>query len=595
MRKRILIADIGSTTTKALLFELGQESVRLLGGADAPTTVEAPYNDVKIGLLQAVSRLEEQLDLPLTEEKHSIIRASEHLDGLLATSSAGGGLQMLVVGLVKTMTAESAQKAALGAGAVLLDVMAQDDGLEMYERVTRIKELRPDMRVMAGGIEGEAVLEVAILADLLGKADPKNRLSDAKIPLIYAGNSDVRPYFESRNHPFDVRFVDNLRPLMEKEDLNPARLAIQEVFLNHVMTQAPGYKEVQDRVSAPILPTPLAVGKALELLAKEEQVNVMAMDIGGATTDVFSVYEGEFYRTVSANLGMSYSSMHVLAETGINNILRWLPAHLKEDEVRNWIHNKMLRPTTLPVSADALKVEQALAREALRLALEQHFSLTVALRGHKREGDAFKSNVTFFGEEVLFGMKDIDHLIGSGGAISHAPTPLQAAIMMIDSFLPSGYTRLSLDRSFMLPHVGVLSQSDEESALRVLRNICLKPLGSVIAPVSGYANQNEKIGRLQLQGNKGTEKAMDLRFGHLYVLPLKDGEDAQVNISGHWKLNYGKGHFKGFSGQVKGGDIGLIIDLRGRPLRLAKNIDDQREQTENWLVKVEMGGQDHES
>ena len=120
-------------------------------------------------------------------------------------------------------------------------------------------------------------------------------------------------------------------------------------------------------------------------------------------------------------------------------------------------------------------------------------------------------------------------------------------------------------------------------------------MGSVIAQVSGYANQNEKIGRLQLQGNKGTEKAMDLRFGHLYVLPLKDGEDAQVNISGHWKLNYGKGHFKGFSGQVKGGDIGLIIDLRGRPLRLAKNIDDQREQTENWLVKVEMGGQDHES
>lgn len=589
MRKRFLIADIGSTTTKALLFEIGEESLSLLGGADAPTTVEAPFNDVKLGLLQAVSRLEAQLDLPLTEEKHFIQRHSESLDGLLATSSAGGGLQMLVVGLVKSMTAESAERAALGAGAVLLDVMAQDDGLEMYERMTRIRELRPDMILMAGGIEGGAILEVAVMADLLVKADPKNRLSDEKIPLIYAGNSDVRPYFENRPHPFDVRFVDNLRPLMEKEDLNPARLAIQEVFLNHVMTQAPGYKEVQARVSAPILPTPLAVGKALQLLADQEKLNVMSMDIGGATTDIFSVFKGYFYRTVSANLGMSYSAMHVLAETGIDNILRWLPGNLAEEDVRNWLHNKMLRPTTLPVTEDALKVEQALAREALSLALEQHFNLTVALRGNKREGDAFTSNVEFFGTEVLFGMRDIDWLIGSGGVISHAPTSLQAALMMVDAFLPSGYTRLSLDRSFMLPHVGVLSQTDEKNALKILKELCLKPLGSVIAPVSGYAGKNEKVGNLKLQTAKGQIQELELRFGNIYILPLGTEEEGEVKISGNWKLNYGQGFFKSFTGKVQGGEVGLIVDLRGRPIRWEKNLEAQRKQSQNWL-QIEQRG-----
>ena len=588
--KRFLIADIGSTTTKALLFEVAEEGVKLLGGADAPTTVEAPFNDVKLGLFQAVSRLEAQLQIPLTDEKHFLQTQPKALDGLLATSSAGGGLQMLVVGLVKTMTAESAERAALGAGAVLLDVMAQDDGLEMYERVARIRELRPDMILLAGGIENGALLEVAILVDLLTKADPKNRLSNAKVPLIFAGNSEVRPYFESIAHPFDVRFVDNLRPAMDKENLNPARLAIQEVFLHHVMTQAPGYAEVNQRVTAPILPTPLAVGRSLQLLAKEHGVNVMAMDIGGATTDVFSVFKGNFYRTVSANLGMSYSAMHVLAEAGIENIVRWLPENLSEEEVRDWLHNKMLRPTTLPVTAEALQVEQALAREALRLSLKQHFNLTVALRGNKREGDATKSSEEFFGTEVLFGMKDIDWLIGSGGVISHAPSYMQAAMMMIDGFLPQGYTKLSLDSHFMLPHAGVFSQTDEANALQIIETLCLQKLGGVLSTVAGYAMNGEKVAKVTLEPKKGASVSQEIRFGEITVLPLAAGEEAELNISGHWKLNYGNGFWKSFQKTVQGGHAGILVDLRGRELRWEKQLAAQRKQSALWQASWNKGG-----
>jgi uncharacterized protein (TIGR01319 family) len=588
--KRFLIADIGSTTTKALLFEISDEKVVLLGGADAPTTVEAPHNDVKLGLFQAVSRLEKQLHLPLTDEKHFLQTNTHAIEGLLATSSAGGGLQMLVVGLVKTMTAESAERAALGAGAVLLDVMAQDDGLEMYERVARIRELRPDMILLAGGIEGGALLEVAVMIDILTKADPKSRLGNEKVPLIYAGNSDVRSYFDSVQHPFDVRFVSNLRPAMDREDLNPARLAIQEVFLHHVMTQAPGYAEVSKRVTAPILPTPLAVGKALQLLAKEYEHNVMAMDIGGATTDVFSVFKGTFYRTVSANLGMSYSAMHVLAEAGIENILRWLPEQLSEEDVRDWLHNKMLRPTTLPVTPEALLVEQALAREALRLSLTQHFSLTVALRGNKREGDATKSSEDFFGTETLFGMKEIDWLIGSGGVVSHAPNPMQAAMMMIDGFLPQGYTKLSLDRSFMLPHAGAFSQVDEKNALRILDDLCLMPLGGVLSPVAGYGTPGEKMGKVTLTPKHGASISKEVRFNEILVLPLATGEEAELQMSGHWKLNYGNGFWKPFNKTVQGGEVGILIDLRGRDLRWEKALKSKRQQSQAWQAQWMQGG-----
>ena len=96
---------------------------------------------------------------------------------------------------------------------------------------------------------------------------------------------------------------------------------------------------------------------------------MIGVDIGGATTDVFSVFEGVFNRTVSANLGMCYTISNVLAEAGLANILRWVPFTIDEQTLRNRIKNKMIRPTTIPQTLEELQIEQAIAREALRLAL----------------------------------------------------------------------------------------------------------------------------------------------------------------------------------------------------------------------------------
>ena len=99
------------------------------------------------------------------------------------------------------------------------------------------------------------------------------------------------------------------------------------------------------------MPTPGAVGNILTTIAERQGKNALAVDIGGATTDVFSVFDGVFNRTVSANLGMSYSISNVVAEAGLDNVLRWV--HLEgmdERELRNRVKNKMIRPTTIPQS-----------------------------------------------------------------------------------------------------------------------------------------------------------------------------------------------------------------------------------------------------
>ena len=137
--------------------------------------------------------------------------------------------------------------------------------------------------------------------------------------------------------------------------------------------------------SVPIMPTPGAVGIIIEKIARREQLAVVGVDIGGATTDVFSVFQGVFNRTVSANLGMSYSVSNVMVEAGLENILRWVPFEVNEVNLRNRIKNKMVRPTTIPHALEDLVIEQAIAREALRLAFEQHKSLATELKGRSEE------------------------------------------------------------------------------------------------------------------------------------------------------------------------------------------------------------------
>ena len=147
------------------------------------------------------------------------------------------------------------------------------------------------------------------------------------------------------------------------------------------MAHAPGYRKLMTWSPVPIMPTPGAVGLIIEKVAAEGGMAVVGVDIGGATTDVFSVFQGVFNRTVSANLGMSYSVSNVMAEAGIENIMRWVPFEVEEVDLRNRIKNKMIRPTTIPDTLEELQLEQALAREALRLALDQHRQLAVGLRG----------------------------------------------------------------------------------------------------------------------------------------------------------------------------------------------------------------------
>ena len=570
----ILATDCGSTTTKAILIQKVNGHYRQTHRGEAPTTVEEPVADVTAGVVNAATEVGELAGRRLIDDQGQIIRpahGNEGCDIYISTSSAGGGLQVLVTGVVREMSAASAERAALGAGAIVLDLIASNDKRRPYEQIQRIRDLRPDMVVMAGGTDGGTQKHVVQMAELIAPAKPRPRFgSNYRMPIIYAGNHEAAALVAGTfDDSVALSIVDNVRPVLERENLAPARDKIHDLFLEHVMAHAPGYEKLMAWTDAPIMPTPGAVGDILQEIARVRGINCVGVDIGGATTDVFSVFDGPegtpvFNRTVSANLGMSYSISNVCAETGMANVLRWVQRDMDERELRNRVKNKMIRPTTIPQTAEALEFEQAVAREALRLAYKQHKEFATTLKGVQQQrtvGDTFSQSGS--GRSIVNNMK-LNLLVASGGVLSHAPQMRQTAMMLLDAFEPEGVTELAKDSIFMMPHLGVLASVHPQAALEVFEKDCLIYLGTAVAP-AGTAVAGRPCLTYSLKG-RGLQEQGVLHCGELKEFPLEQGESVEAVLEPARGFDVGAGPGRRLECTLRGGTVGVILDGRGRPL-----------------------------
>ena len=591
--KVILATDCGSTTSKARFFmKIGDEFRYVISG-EAPTTVEAPYADVTLGVRNAVREVEELTGHKLLSPQGIIISKQSNKVGVdlyVTTSSAGGGLQMMVTGVASTLTAETAERTALGAGAIVMDVMAADDGRKLYEKIEKMRSLRPDMILLAGGTDGGNISHLVEMAESVVAADPQPRFGlEYQLPIVYAGNINARDAISKiLGEKYVVKIVDNVRPTMNIENTEPARNAVHELFMEHVMSHAPGYDKLMTWTSIPIMPTPAGEGMMFRVAAELYDKTVIGVGLGGATTNIYSVYEGKFVRSVSANLGMSYSICNVLNSAGVANVTRWIPFEI---DVRDRLGNKMIRPTTIPQTIDDLVIEHAVAREALRLGFQHHKLLARPLLGVTRSQEEMFQRMLDREEygKTYIDMMNIDWIGGTGGLLSHAPDRVQSALILIDGFQPEGVTMLAQDSVFMMPHLGVLSTVHPKAAMEIFDKDCVVHLGTCIAFRGTLSPiKEQKIADVQLEMADGQVMDHEAMFNTMTRIPLGVGESAHVTIHPVRGFDVGSGSGKSWSGEITGGVAGVIIDARGRPLELPTESLDRRRLLLEWLTALQV-------
>ncbi len=434
-RADVVVADIGSTLTKLSAFR-GMNSSRpaahFLGQGVALTTVDA--GDVVLGLDAARRDVETRCGI----ETASAL--------LLATSSAAGGLRMTVHGLTRDMTVRAAREASLGAGAIVTLTTA---GLMTPDDLDAMQRQRPNLILLAGGVDDGDQHVVVANATALATLD-------LGVPVIYAGNQAARGAVQRRLDAAGVPVfvVANVYPRLDVLNIEPVRRVIQDVFAQHIIT-APGMEALKERVAAAVMPTPGAVLRATELLV-DMVGDVMTVDVGGATTDVHSVTEGDTAlarlrvapeprskRTVEGDLGVYINAAHVVAAAEAQFDLQGIEP--------------------LPVTNTARQKAAELTQWAVDVAVWRHAGdLQIAYGVHGRHERVEGRDLTA-----------VHTVIGTGGAL----TRLGAGATILGGIkrdprqrklLPSPDARVLVDRHYIMAAAGVLSQRYPEEARALL-------------------------------------------------------------------------------------------------------------------------------
>lgn len=448
-----LLIDFGSTYTKLRAIDL--EQARVIGSGQGPSTVTS---DINVGLDAALADLEQTLGYaPLFKHR-------------LASSSAAGGLAMITVGLVKELTAEAARLAALGAGAKLIDAHAY----KLTDKDAEgIAAKNPDILLLAGGTDGGNEETILWNAEKLAKAG-------IKCPVVVAGNRVVADQVSETlsTAGIDARNADNVMPEFNVLNVEPARAAIRNVFIERIV-HAKGIDNAAKRFDAVLMPTPAAVLVGAQLLAdgvgeKPGLGPLIVVDVGGATTDIHSIGDGkpseggviqyglpEPYakRTVEGDLGMRHNARSIVETVGAHAFAEMFD--IDEASVLDQLERIDMRIERLPDHKEEIAFDLALARLAVRRAMERH-------AGRIEIKQSVTGPVTVqYGKDL----GDIKTVIGTGGVLALGSNP--AAILqeaLFDESEPSSLRPqrpdLMIDQSYALYAVGLLAEADPEAALR---------------------------------------------------------------------------------------------------------------------------------
>ena len=431
----MLCVDIGSTFTKAALVD--PISGRLLARGETPTTIAT---DVMDGVRALAAELGAGPDAPL-----------------LACSSAGGGLRLAVVGYERTVTAEAGHRVGLSAGAKVVHVAS---GPLDAPALQALQDSHPDIVLLVGGTDGGN----ATVLQHNGARLAGSRLART-VPIVVAGNTDARDEvaatLAAAGRPRVL--ADNVLPEIGVVAPESARAAIRAAFLTHVIG-GKGLSRDPDFARLVRAATPDAVLRGVEVLAATLEQDVLVVDIGGATTDVYSVVApGEpsaerpravvaqlpHARTVEGDLGMRWNAAGVLEAADrerlpVSDPLRRYAARLPED------------PAHLPADAAEAAAELELARLAA----------LVAVRRHGRPP---------FPGEPPRNLVDVGLLLGSGGVLRYGGRPATELVLGALGTDYAGGWRVprapvvAVDTAYLLVVIGLLADGHPAAARHLAR------------------------------------------------------------------------------------------------------------------------------
>ncbi len=450
-----LFIGYGSTYTKVTLVDIQKEEIVATG--KSYTTVET---DVINGYNDALEKMFSKIDYEVNIVKK------------LACSSAAGGLKIIAIGLVPELTAEAAKRAALGAGARVIKTYSHN--LNRSE-INEIKNSNADMILLAGGTDGGNNICINHNAMMIAEYE-------IDIPVVVAGNKSCNDEIaDIFNDKIEFYITENVMPNLNTINVEPARETIRNIFMKQIV-HANGMEHVEESISGILMPTPASVLKAAEALSlgskDEEGIGDLAVvDIGGATTDIHSIGEGNptqpavflrgleepiAKRTVEGDLGMRYSAVSVYEAAGNRVLKKYLD--IDDYDLEYEFKKRYENTSFLAENEKDILFDEAMAKVCADLSMKRHAGIVEAI--YSPLGTMYSQT----GKDLL----ELPYIIGTGGVLVNSENPaniLEAVKFAADdpTSLKPKNPKFLIDKEYILSSMGLLTMEDRNMAVRMLK------------------------------------------------------------------------------------------------------------------------------
>ncbi|MFW6042166.1 MAG: glutamate mutase L [Chloroflexota bacterium] len=568
-----LLADCGSTTTTAALFDITETGYRLVTQAVAPTTASAPWRDVTVGIQAAIGKISQITGRPLLTDDGDLITPRKEngmgVDRFGVTVSAAPPLRLVTAGLLEEVSLASARRAVRTIYAQEIDSFSLKDTRDEEEQIKAMVAIEPDLILLTGGTDGG---DTAQLRELLQKVELSVNLFNgaAKPQVLYAGNSRLREQVTtSLGSLTNVHVADNVRPTIQSEELADTMQVLGELYEDLKVGTLPGIHDLVEWSQFPVQTTARTFGRMIEYFAALYESRIVGLDLGSNSVVLATAHEQEKQIYIDSNAGMGRPLVNLLDSVSPPTLLAHLPFSLTEEALRDFIQEKALYPQTVPMTEEELYLEQTLARQVIRHA----FAGAAQQWGWTGGGHA---------QTLPFSL-----LVLRGQILARAPRPGQTMLMALDALQPSGIFSVAVDRYGVLPLLGLLATQEPSAVVQILEGGVLVEHGWVIAP-TGPAQPGKKALRITVDSADKGEYRIDAEFGELISVPLDPGVPAQLTLEPERRIDVGFGPGRSKKITVHGGAAGLVVDCRGRPLQLPDEEADRQSILRQW--QWDMGG-----
>jgi hypothetical protein len=570
----LLAVDIGATTTRASFFDVVEGRYRFIGMGHAPTTLNTPARDLGVGIHQAIQNLQNLTGKSMIDNDGRLILSQPDgtgVDMFVTSISAGPALRTVVIGLLSDVSLESAQRLARTTYTRVIESMGMNDRRKPEAQIDAIIRNTPDLLIVAGGTEGGASKSLEKMIEVIGLAC--YLLPEEKRPaVLFAGNKELADEVETALKDLSpaLHIAANIRPSLEVEDLGPAQRELAGILIDAHKRQIPGMDQLDTWSGGALLPTPYAQGRMIRFLNQyyNSGKGVLGVDIGASAVTVAASFNDDLHLSVFPQYGLGEGLAGLLRSSKIEEITQWLPMEVPDSVVRDYLYQKSLYPALIPVTVEDLAIEQSIARHNLQQgvrAAQAAFPKQYALRPGM--------------------LPPFEPIFATGSAITNAPTLGQSLLLILDALQPTGITTVVLDQNHLLGVLGVASERNSILPVQVIDSGAFHYLATVISPITAV-EFGTPILRVKLTYSDGNEIQAEVKMGNLQALPLAAGQSAQLQLRPLQRADVGLGPGRACQVDVTGGSLGVVIDARGRPLKMPAETAHRRELIKKWLMTV---------